>query len=440
MLASCSDDFVDILPKGKDVIKTQDELNYLLNDMDNINWQGNAHVYALDNMYLVDDQARVNITDINTYIWADFPYAPSESDECWNNPYSSIVTASFVINKMSSLEKAEQTDPEHTLGRAYLIRAISYFNLINLYAKHYNESTASTDLGLPLVLEMEINSYKPRSSVQEIYDQIISDLEAAEPLFKEFPIEVTLDGHKSAVSALLGRVYLFQKKYDLAAQYSKQALDLHDYLDNYNNVAWRGTDPVLGLIGVDGWLSNQENTMACISKGAPATMYMSDGLLSVYDTINDLRYRHFTTEMESAFQRAPRRRIVNRSVFYSGINVSETILNYCEALMKKEQANPGEALTYLNKLRMNRYDAATYEDFDSDDNGEIYDEILLERRRELPYNITRWFDMRRFGVTATKTYKGKTYTITPESNNYVWPIPLDVMGFNDKLEQNPRGL
>ena len=70
--------------------------------------------------------------------------------------------------------------------------------------------------------------------------------------------------------------------------------------------------------------------------------------------------------------------------------------------------------------------------------------ILDERRRECICEGTRWFDLKRlnkdprFAKTITHTLYGETYTLEPDDNHYVLPIPLIVTNQNPLIEQNPR--
>src|SRR5690606_23171315 len=53
------------------------------------------------------------------------------------------------------------------------------------------------------------------------------------------------------------------------------------------------------------------------------------------------------------------------------------------------------ALQALDDVRKNRFAAASYVKYSSADPAAVLEEVLLERRHELPFNGLRWFDMRR---------------------------------------------
>lgn len=72
------------------------------------------------------------------------------------------------------------------LGQAYTYRAYAYLSLVQHYAKGYLIGNPETDPGVPLLFSSESPfTSEPRSTVQEIYDQIESDLAAAIDRFEE---------------------------------------------------------------------------------------------------------------------------------------------------------------------------------------------------------------------------------------------------------------
>ena len=73
----------------------------------------------------------------------------------------------------------EDDSREQILGEAYLLRAYMHFDLLNLYGKPYNPSTAETDQGIPLATQIDIEQAYSPSTVKEVYDQIFEDIAAA---------------------------------------------------------------------------------------------------------------------------------------------------------------------------------------------------------------------------------------------------------------------
>ncbi|MNE76119.1 SusD family protein [compost metagenome] len=111
--------------------------------------------------------------------------------------------------------------------------------------------------------------------------------------------------------------------------------------------------------------------------------------------------------------------------------------------------NPNDltkALSHLNQVRRNRYTGTPIEsrDFTSGSQAAVLDEVLAERRRELPFNGLRWFDMRRLDmenrmprVSRTTAQNVTVATLEPHSPRYTLQIPIQVTAFNPDMIQNP---
>lgn len=444
LFASCSDDFVDILPKGKTIPENTDDLAQLLNFTIDINNGGINFSDMADDIMIPDNKiSSTSESSLKAYTWQDYMYTDIEPDADWLAYYRIISRANFVLQNIDTYTPGQEFDINYTKGRALFIRANAYFYLVNAYGKHYNVNTASSDLAIPLLLEMDINASEPRSTVQQVYDQIIEDLETALPLLTVTSTHKTWSNKTSAYS-LLGRVYLYQQKYQLSQEYSRKALDLYKVLTDYNTFSFlMGNNSASGIAGYDfNKFSNEENIYVQEPGIYRSEMFLSAGLINSYDKTNDLRFRYFISDYSVSGEYLDGLYMGTNSgqVPFSGIRVPEVVLNYCEALMKQSSSDKIVALEYLNMLRQKRFDTSTYSDFVSNDNDAILAEIMLERRRELRLTAFRWFDMKRLGLTASRTVNGKTYTLTGSSNNYVWAIPLYVMALNSKLVQSERGL
>jgi hypothetical protein len=102
-------------------------------------------------------------------------------------------------------------------GEALFIRSALYFELVRLYAKTIGDGDANTNPGVPLVLQptrgVTDADNKPRSTVKQVYDQIVADLVKAESLL---PGSNGVYANKWAAAALLARVHLMLKNYGLA--------------------------------------------------------------------------------------------------------------------------------------------------------------------------------------------------------------------------------
>lgn len=125
-----------------------------------------------------------------------------------------------------------------------------------------------------------------------------------------------------------------------------------------------------------------------------------------------------------------------------GLNIGELYLTEAEACVRENEID--DALHLLNELARKRHIAGTYVSETERDPVKLLKLILDERRRECIQKGIRWFDLKRlnkdprFAKTIKHRLYGETYTLAPEDNHYVLPIPLNAIGHNPLIEQNPR--
>jgi hypothetical protein len=98
----------------------------------------------------------------------------------WYHRYNIIAHANLLINGIEESDFAETPELFEILGQAHTYRAYAYLSLVQHYAKGYLIGNPASDLGVPLLFSTESPfTSQPRSTVQEIYDQIETDLDAA---------------------------------------------------------------------------------------------------------------------------------------------------------------------------------------------------------------------------------------------------------------------
>ena len=101
----------------------------------------------------------------------------------WLQAYSAINIAN---NVLSAIDVVNAADRDRVRGEALFIRGVLYFELVKFYAQPYSAGNVNSNLGVPLVLEptraISEDSQVPRNTVQEVYNQVISDLTTAESL------------------------------------------------------------------------------------------------------------------------------------------------------------------------------------------------------------------------------------------------------------------
>ncbi|HYG37516.1 MAG TPA: RagB/SusD family nutrient uptake outer membrane protein [Cytophagales bacterium] len=116
----------------------------------------------------------------------------------WGYMYNAILRANAVIANVPQIAVMSEASRNQVIGEGYFLRGLHYFNLVRMFG----EVPVRTE---PLTNVDQIP--KAKSTIKEVYDLIISDLQKAEELMSA---EENLEGraNKIAAQALLSKVYL----------------------------------------------------------------------------------------------------------------------------------------------------------------------------------------------------------------------------------------
>lgn len=201
-----------------------------LRDYQGLILYNNTDIQA-DQLNLVD-KTGVDDNSVAVHSWSGFQSNNRVLETFWRRNYSAILHANTTIDGYERIPVAEEEEEQlnQYKGVSHFLRAYSYFQLIKRYAKHYHSSSADTDLGVPLNLGFDPNIRLPRSSVQEVYDQILIDVELAEEYLSSTsnaPGSHVLNSH--AAKALNATVHFNMGNWEKANQLAKELIQSGDY-------------------------------------------------------------------------------------------------------------------------------------------------------------------------------------------------------------------
>jgi hypothetical protein len=373
----------------------------------------------------------------NAYIWAPDIYAGQTSFD-WDPTYQRILYENVVLDGIAKVphSSSDVASWNNVKGTALFYRAYDFLSLVEEYAKAYDPSSAGSDLGIPLRTTSNITVKSVRVSVQATYDQIISDLTIAKPLLPFTPLYPTRPG-TAAVYGLLSRVYLSQRDYNKALIYADSSLQLSNKLLDFNQLSGVSSNPIVKFSAEVIY----HHDLAAYSAFNPysPTLVVDSVLYNSYSD-NDLRK---TIYFKSVSGLVTRNASFSGNPFYAfgGITTNEMYLTRAECYARAN--NISAAVNDLNTLLVSRSLTGTFIPYKASSSSEALTKILIERRKELVFRGLRWADLKRLNkdqttlITLTRTINGKTYTLLPNSNLYVFPIPPDEIA-NSSLPQNPR--
>lgn len=161
------------------------------------------------------------------YRW-DFTSGQADIEKIWKDNYRCIVNLN---NLLTNIDKVKTSDEDeinfikNTKGETYLMRAICYHNLVIRFAKDYEPSTASKELGLPLIIEYNVEGKPSRSTLEETYKLIKEDITEARKLIVSKGKQDAIYLSQSAADLFEARVNLYMHDYSNAIRLASKLKD-----------------------------------------------------------------------------------------------------------------------------------------------------------------------------------------------------------------------
>jgi len=207
-ITSCDDDFLETTPtdaiSAADALANEDNMQLILNGLHRGLYSQSQTIFPggdtsrANNHYWVPlgdnlSGGLIHSANANNLGWRTEMQWNSHTDQTsltcellWYHRYNIILGSNLLINRGTDGTLVESPQLNEILGQAYTYRAYAYLSLVQHYAKGYLIGDPATDPGVPLLFSSESPfTSQPRSTVQEIYDQIESDLAAAIDRFEE---------------------------------------------------------------------------------------------------------------------------------------------------------------------------------------------------------------------------------------------------------------
>lgn len=410
----------------------------------------------------------------------------------WFFYYHIIGSANNIINASADLPESDELD--NILGQAYTYRAWGHFNLVRFFAKAYMIGNPSSDLGVPIMLATE-SPYEglSRNTVQEVYSQIFSDLEAAINHFDGATSREDLSHlNVDVAKGLAARAYLTVGDWSNASKYANEArqdytlMNEAEYKSGFNT--WSNQEWMWGSKVIQDQTVYYRSYFYLCSNNFNGSQNRSNPKFmnhNLYNLISDTDYRkdlilkdcpstfddwdagvnagRYTSEDEYDAAVAEYRGILNNSSNHNMVpymhnklyqsdgptitpmdvihmRAAEMYLIEAEALAK--QGSNTEAQNVLFELVSER-DAGYVKSTNTGD--DLVAEILVQRRIELFMEGHRWFDMLRNDEVLDRTGSGANpdlylsgmYQDKPSSNpNWLFLIPQRELDANPNMVQN----
>lgn len=406
--------------------------------------------------------------DMNYQTASEFTSSTSSSNVAWKSPYIVIGRANRIIaaaegGALSDAAEAKATIDQYA-AEAKVLRALAHFDLVRIYGKPYTEDQGAS-LGVPLVTGvLESNAKPARSTVAEVYTQVVKDL--TEAISSNALATETEPGYVSVwgAKAILSRVYLNMGDYANALSVAEDIIKNSGAAlwtrDQYFK-AWDASTPneseFLFRLNVAGSTDNNDlNGIGNLQqrdgyKEMVATKKFVDMLTSDPKDVRNDMFLPAKAEKEVAVY-GTNKVFLNKLRGQGGnlrnvtivpiIRLSEVYLTAAECAFRNNDKT--KAVEYLNDLVKNR--TTTEASLATVDNITL-ERILIERRKELIGEGQRYFDALRNNETITRytseADKGWHKTLSKEAQSFnrdyfkaIAAIPQAEINANPNIKQN----
>jgi hypothetical protein len=371
----------------------------------------------------------------------------ASNDYYWSELYSDIYAANSVIQGLESSASVTTSVKQQLMGEALFVRAFMHFYAVNLYGP------------VPIVTttNYQTNNTIHRSPVNQVYEQILKDLEAAQAdLSANFVDQTGLSTsertrpNQGAATALLARTFLYTGQWDSAKIESSMLINngaQYSLLPNLSNVFLaNSTEAIWQLEPVDPGYNTFDGYYFILTSAPGNSQFsvaLSSYLLQAFEP-GDLRYQNWIDSI-----------IVGSTTYYypykykvGTYNTNNPVTEYTMVFRFAEQyliraeaeANMGDSTDAISDLDVIRTRAGLA-NYDPTINSPLLGAILHERQVELFTEWGhRWFDLIRTGNISTVLGSPGNICQAKGGNwNVDWellPLPLSETQINSNLTQN----
>ncbi|HQS24436.1 MAG: RagB/SusD family nutrient uptake outer membrane protein [Sphingobacteriia bacterium 24-36-13] len=393
-------------------------------------------------------------------------YTPSNSStnsvqNHWSRAYYVINLSNVFLDGMAAKGTAVvgATISNNYQAEARLLRAMSYYSLLQLYARPFWDGNGSKP-GVPLRLKGNTGSDNyalARATVAEVYTQILADLNFAEtnlPTTNSSAFNNTTRAHRNTAIALKTRVYLSMRRYaDVITEANKivsanapftatsgVAHALQADVTNVFKAPYTTTESIFSMPFASNEAPGGQNQLGYYY--GPAAFNGGNGEYSLLSTgiVSNTGWK--TTDRRRAMVgvyggKSYLTKYSIPSIFtdYAPvIRYAEVLLNLAEARVRSTNTVDAQAIALLNAVR-GRSDASTvFTAADFANSDALANAILTERRIELLGEGLAGADLTRLGLPLPA--KPGVASIAATAQQYIWPISSSELLLNPLCTDN----
>lgn len=487
MLASCAEEQLETAPttsmSGTSLMANGNAalvpLNGIYSSMYTAGWStgGNTHqcfgISAYNLMAEVMGDDLIMGAQGSGWFWFDCVYNVKarytttswRSYDLWNAYYTWISNANYILAAEETMEGTSE-ERGYALGQAYAIRAYSYYMLAQSFARTYKGHESEPCCPIYTEPTTADTEGQPRSTVQEVYDLIVADMDKAlEYLEGTSRKHISHIGYDVALG-LRARIALTMEDWATAKNMAKAAIaasgceiiPVKDFVGtndaDADNVMW-AADIIADQSGMyasffshmSTGVSYGSSARKLINKELYAKMGVNDTRLAWWDPTDSKGYQQKKFEFSD---------LQTWMGDYIWMRVEEMYLTAAEAecRMGDEAAAKADLMALMSKrdpsYSCEHLTGTAMGKLTNEWTGSLLEEITIQRRIELWGEAGRVYDIRRYkqgfrrteaqGWPAAALLAGRP-TENPE--NWMWVLTIPQAEFDGNVnmdgakDQNP---
>ncbi|MDF7811722.1 RagB/SusD family nutrient uptake outer membrane protein [Hymenobacter sp. YC55] len=330
------------------------------------------------------------LADFTHFIQVNYDF--EVSNNIWRDHYRTIFRCNQVIDRVPTIQGMDAGLQKRIVAEAKFLRALSYFNLVSLYGK------------VPLALQYStgLNQSFPQGTEAQVWDQIISDLQAAQTdLPATYPATDAGRATKGAATTLLGKAYMQNKRWaDAQAQFAQvinsglYKVEDVPYTSNFRHTTENNPESIFEVQFSDERKGGNDaggGPDATSSQGGQRSQFWGVPGYGFNDgEVRPWVVREFLQEPAANGQRDPR---LAATVFYNRLDQTQfpsalpadadTLVYGTGFLTRYGKDARNRARVYWRKYQTDYY--RTFEDFDSPINQRVlrFADVLLQQAEAL---------------------------------------------------------
>ncbi len=366
----------------------------------------------------------------------------------WNFLYKLVNISNSIIK--STDPNSSDDNVRFSSGQGYALRAFAYHYLVRLYQHTYKGHEDAP--GVPIYTEVDAKG-KPRATVKEVYDFMVSDLKTAVKALKGFERPNKSVININVAQGILARVYLDMEEWDKAAEFAKKAREGYPLMsssayksgfNDINNQEW-----IWGsIMSVESFKEGGKYQTFVAHMATTTPGYT--GLLGAYKAIDKKLYEQIAdTDVRKEvffFEKDPEKAKYpnysnNKFIDVSGafdmdiVYMRAAEMYLIEAECKARLGSGGaDELYELVHERNPKYKKSTKT------GDELVKEVILQRRIELWGEGFGWFDLKRLKKGIDRSYEDsnhreKVKADAEDNATFVYQIPITEFESNPNIKQ-----